>query len=172
MSTQAHASSQASPLATWNVYLIASTTTNKTYIGASNDVSKRIATHNKSKGAKATRNQQWQLVLMLTGLTKTSALSFEKIWQKRCKSGSVSTTQLKQALEANTTQVNPSYHLINAVLESSPSHTITRRLHVLIWLINNIRYVTDANKFTTSAAVISKSITVPFQDYAAARFAN
>lgn len=67
----------------WTCYLLRSLDTNKTYIGATNDLPKRIATHNAGKGAKYTRGQAWIPILHVTGFeSKNACLSFESGWKK------------------------------------------------------------------------------------------
>ena len=49
----------------------------KTYVGYSNNVSKRISMHNSSKGAKATRGYKWKLIFKKRFLSKSKAMSYE-----------------------------------------------------------------------------------------------
>lgn len=67
----------------WTCYLLKSLDSNKTYIGATNNLPKRIATHNAGKGAKYTRGQTWIPILHVTGFeSKHACLSFESGWKK------------------------------------------------------------------------------------------
>lgn len=67
----------------WVCYLLQSLDSNRTYIGATNNLFKRINMHNSGKGAKYTRGQTWMPVLIVKGfINKNSCLSFEKGWQK------------------------------------------------------------------------------------------
>jgi len=67
----------------WICYLLASLDSNRTYIGSTNNLFKRINIHNSGKGAKYTRGQTWMPILVVTGfLNKNCCLSFEKGWQK------------------------------------------------------------------------------------------
>lgn len=66
----------------WICYLIESEN-DHTYIGASNNAIKRLSTHNRGKGAKRTRGQQWSHVLIVSGFkSKNECLSFESGWKK------------------------------------------------------------------------------------------
>jgi putative endonuclease len=70
----------------WVCYLIMSLDTNSTYIGASNDQPKRLATHNSGKGAKYTKGQTWIPILVIEGFTsKRACLSFEAGWKRLSK---------------------------------------------------------------------------------------
>ena len=55
---------------------------NKTYVGYSNNVTKRLAKHNSSKGAKATRGYEWEIIFTKRFLLKSKALSFEYMLKK------------------------------------------------------------------------------------------
>ena len=66
----------------WLCYLIKSVDSNRTYIGATNNLLRRLNDHcginGKSKGAKATRGEMWYVVLYIDGFdTKIECLSFE-----------------------------------------------------------------------------------------------
>lgn len=63
----------------YKVYLLVSIN-NRTYIGTTNDITKRLQAHNGliKGGAKATRaHRPWKYVCIIDGFTKTNALSFE-----------------------------------------------------------------------------------------------
>ena len=68
------------------VYLLKSTTSNRTYIGYTIDVNKRLKKHNGelSGGAKKTRKgRPWEIVLFVTGFEfERTALQFEFCIQK------------------------------------------------------------------------------------------
>lgn len=67
----------------WKCYLLMSTQSNKTYIGVSNDVIKRLRTHNSGRGAKYTRGEEWDHVIIIEGFrNKNTCLSFETGWKK------------------------------------------------------------------------------------------
>lgn len=69
----------------WICYLIESEAYH-TYIGASNNAIKRLRTHNRGKGAKRTKGQQWSHVLIVSGFkSKHECLSFESGWKKLAK---------------------------------------------------------------------------------------
>jgi predicted GIY-YIG superfamily endonuclease len=72
----------------WSVYFLQTTTNNissrKTYIGASNDVDRRLKQHNREKsgGARATAGQTWKRVCYVKGFPDMrSALQFEWAWK-------------------------------------------------------------------------------------------
>ena len=50
---------------------------NKTYVGYTNDVEKRLKTHNLNKGAKSTKGHKWILIYKKRFKTKNEAMSFE-----------------------------------------------------------------------------------------------
>ena len=66
----------------WVCYLIKSTDSNKTYVGATNNLERRLNDHcglnGISKGAKATKGEMWYVLLFISGFkTKQECLSFE-----------------------------------------------------------------------------------------------
>ena len=77
------------------VYLITSKIKNRTisYVGYTNNISKRIKMHNDSKGAKFTRGKKWSLIYYKKYLTKKKAMVEEyklknnKILRKKIKAG-------------------------------------------------------------------------------------
>jgi len=50
---------------------------NKTYVGYTIDINKRLAKHNKGKGARSTRGYQWKIIYKKSFKLKSKALSFE-----------------------------------------------------------------------------------------------
>ncbi len=64
---------------TYFVYLIQSISSkkNKTYVGYTNNLKKRLATHNKNKGAKSTKGYQWKVIYKKKFNTKSEAMSYE-----------------------------------------------------------------------------------------------
>lgn len=55
---------------------------NRTYIGMTNDLDKRLAKHNSGKGAKATRGSIWHYRCVVPGFeTKSDACKFEYKWK-------------------------------------------------------------------------------------------
>jgi len=50
---------------------------NKSYVGYSNDISKRLDKHNNNLGAKSTKGYKWELVYKKKFYSKNNALSFE-----------------------------------------------------------------------------------------------
>jgi putative endonuclease len=49
----------------------------KSYVGYTNDLSKRINKHNNNQGAKSTKGYKWELVYKKRFYSKNKALSFE-----------------------------------------------------------------------------------------------
>lgn len=71
----------------WVCYLIKSTDSNKTYIGATNNLQRRLNDHcginGSSKGAKYTKGEMWYVVLFVSGFhNKNECLSFEYQFKK------------------------------------------------------------------------------------------
>lgn len=66
------------------VYLLQSigSKKNKTYVGYTKDLDKRITLHNNGKGAKSTRGYRWKLIYKKKFLLKTKAMSFEYFLKK------------------------------------------------------------------------------------------
>ena len=50
---------------------------NKSYVGYTNDLSKRICEHNNNLGAKSTKGYKWELIYKKRFYSKNKALSFE-----------------------------------------------------------------------------------------------
>ena len=50
---------------------------NKTYVGYTNDLDKRVRKHNKNKGARATRGYKWKLIYKKRFINKSKAMSYE-----------------------------------------------------------------------------------------------
>ena len=61
------------------VYLIISkgSKRNKSYVGYTNDLKKRIALHNSNKGAKSTKGYYWEILYKKVFETRSEAMSFE-----------------------------------------------------------------------------------------------
>ena len=61
------------------VYLIKTTKgyQNKSYVGYTNNILKRLAKHNSNLGAKSTKGYKWELVYKKKFYLKNKALSFE-----------------------------------------------------------------------------------------------
>ena len=61
------------------VYLIGCSKKSKliTYVGYTNNLKKRIALHNKGKGAKFTRGRKWKIIYYEKCLTKKGAIKRE-----------------------------------------------------------------------------------------------
>ena len=55
---------------------------NKTYVGYTNDVEKRVKTHNLNKGAKSTKGHKWKVIYKKKFKTKSKAMSFEYFLKK------------------------------------------------------------------------------------------
>ena len=61
------------------VYLLQSygSKRNKTYVGYTNNLKKRISLHNSNKGAKATKGYKWKLIYKKKFKTRSKAMSYE-----------------------------------------------------------------------------------------------
>ena len=55
---------------------------NKTYVGYTNNLKKRIDKHNSNLGAKSTKGYKWEIVYKKRFYSKNKALSFEYILKK------------------------------------------------------------------------------------------
>ena len=77
----------------WSLYLLENSDNKKTYLGVSNNVENRIKKHNGllSGGAKYTTsnkgNGEWTLKTLVPNLTKSEALSFERIIKNKRRQG-------------------------------------------------------------------------------------
>ena len=49
----------------------------KTYVGYTNNLEKRLKSHNSNKGAKSTRGYKWKLIFKKKFLLKSKAMSYE-----------------------------------------------------------------------------------------------
>ncbi len=59
------------------VYMLKSTTINRTYVGYTNNIKKRLYLHNSNKGAKSTKGNKWILIYKRKFLNKSDAMTFE-----------------------------------------------------------------------------------------------
>ena len=61
------------------VYLLQSygSKRNKTYVGYTNNLKKRISLHNSNKGAKATKGYKWKLIYKKKFTSRSKAMSYE-----------------------------------------------------------------------------------------------
>ena len=50
---------------------------NKTYVGYTNDLKKRLSKHNSNLGAKSTKGYKWKIIYKKKIITKSSAMAFE-----------------------------------------------------------------------------------------------
>ena len=50
---------------------------NKTYVGYTNDLKKRLSKHNSNLGAKSTKGYKWKIIYKKKFITKSSAMAFE-----------------------------------------------------------------------------------------------
>ena len=77
-------------MAEYMVYVLANSDNNRTYVGCTNNASRRLRQHNQEikGGAKATKcSRTWQYMIQMQGFeTKSDALSFE--WHCKRKKGS------------------------------------------------------------------------------------
>ena len=69
------------------VYLLININKNRatSYVGYTNDLVKRLALHNKSKGAKFTKGRKWTLIYKKCYKTKSLAMKNEYILKKNQK---------------------------------------------------------------------------------------
>ena len=71
----------------WYVYLLTNPHTTNTYLGVTNNPERRLRQHNGeiSGGAKATHSfgKDWRIVLLIPHLTKSKALSIERICKNK-----------------------------------------------------------------------------------------
>jgi predicted GIY-YIG superfamily endonuclease len=75
----------------WACYLLFDLKSNQTYVGSSNNPSRRLSQHNEDdpnkkthKGARRTRGRTSVPVLVVHGFCKHAALSFESNWKRLC----------------------------------------------------------------------------------------
>ena len=62
----------------------------KTYVGYTNNLEKRLKSHNSNKGAKSTRGYKWELIFKKKFLLKSKAMSYEyKLKKDRKKRSSI-----------------------------------------------------------------------------------
>ena len=61
------------------VYLIKTINSkiSKSYVGYTNNISKRLKKHNTSKGAKSTKGFKWKLIYKKKFISKSKAMSYE-----------------------------------------------------------------------------------------------
>ena len=61
------------------VYIIktVSSKLDKTYVGYTNDLIKRLHNHNNNKGAKSTKGHKWELIYKKRFISKSEAMSYE-----------------------------------------------------------------------------------------------
>ncbi len=75
----------------WYLYLLVNDTTCNTYLGVTNNPSRRIRQHNGeiSGGAKYTHShgKNWRFYLLVDNLTKSEALSYERICKNKRRHG-------------------------------------------------------------------------------------
>ena len=64
---------------TFYVYMLKSLNSekNKTYVGYTNNVKKRLLKHNTNKGAKSTKGRKWVVIYKRYFKTKSAAMSYE-----------------------------------------------------------------------------------------------
>ena len=69
------------------VYLLINIIKNRatTYVGYTNDLNKRLALHNSSKGAKFTKGRKWTLIYKKCYKTKSLAMKNEYLLKKNFK---------------------------------------------------------------------------------------
>ena len=74
---------------------------NKSYVGFTNDITKRLAKHNSNLGAKSTKGYKWELVYKRKFFSKTKALSFEYHFKKDKKERSKLIYEFKKSKNKN-----------------------------------------------------------------------
>ena len=69
------------------VYLLISKNTNRgiTYVGYTNNITKRLKLHNTSRGAKFTKGRIWHVIYKKTYYTKSEAMKNEYVLKKDIK---------------------------------------------------------------------------------------
>ena len=50
---------------------------NKTYVGYTNNLKKRLSKHNNNKGAKSTKGHKWKIIFKKKFISKSLAMSYE-----------------------------------------------------------------------------------------------
>tara|TARA_B100000214_G_scaffold332246_1_gene273652 strand:- start:2360 stop:2590 length:231 start_codon:yes stop_codon:yes gene_type:complete len=55
---------------------------NKTYVGYSNNLKKRLDNHNNNKGARSTKGHKWKIIFKKKFMSKSSAMSYEYFLKK------------------------------------------------------------------------------------------
>ena len=112
----------------WVCYLILATESNQTYVGASNNADKRLQNHNSNRGAKRTKGQIWEHVIIVSGFDcKRSCLSFEAGWKRLPKYRS-------------------NKKLLNLTDESAielryTNHTVWNRFLDLLYFVHNFTFI-------------------------------
>lgn len=75
----------------WYIYLLTNEKTPNTYLGVTTDPKRRLRQHNGelAGGARATHSfgENWRIVLLIPNLTKSKALSIERICKNRRRKG-------------------------------------------------------------------------------------
>ncbi len=69
---------------TYYVYMIKTISgkSNKTYVGYSNNLKKRLDNHNNNKGARSTKGHKWKIIFKKKFMSKSSAMSYEYFLKK------------------------------------------------------------------------------------------
>ena len=64
---------------TYYVYMITTISgkSNKTYVGYTNNLKKRLFNHNNNRGAKSTKGHKWELIYKKRFISKSEAMSYE-----------------------------------------------------------------------------------------------
>ena len=73
------------------VYMLRNISNNrkKTYVGYTNNLEKRLKSHNSNKGAKSTKGYKWELIFKKKFLLKSKAMSYEYKLKKDRKKRSI-----------------------------------------------------------------------------------
>lgn len=151
----------------WVCYCLVSLDANKTYIGATNNMEKRLSSHNSKlksrKGAKYTGYNTWIVAIMISGFsTKNSCLSFESGWKKISK-----TRNNKKLCTLN--MLSENYYL------KYTKDTLNNRVIDLVYFLNysisnGMKYIMSPTKLITTSnsleiGFINNNILLPWPFY-------
>ena len=110
----------------WVCYLLKSVDSNKTYVGATNDLVNRLNDHcginGKSKGAKYTKGEMWYVVLYVKGFkNKIECLSFEYQF-KRMRKKNIDLSSYNLINLGNESIKKRIQDLFKLILQNKPEH--------------------------------------------------
>ena len=93
---------------TYIVYLLVSKSKNRliSYVGYTNNIKKRISSHNEGKGAKFTRGKKWEIIYQKRYKNKSEAMREEyKLKKNRIKRNNLKEKFLNQYENFNTSSI-------------------------------------------------------------------